>query len=211
MARCAKGCCTTCSAACMTRMRESARSGDATRYHVDPDQASRVETTTATLFDQVAGALETLEGGREAARWAARLHEIGLDIAHAHYHHHGAYVIANVDLPGFVRLEQQRLASLVTLHRRKLDDPFLDELPNAVRASTFKLVVLLRLGTLLNRSRSPSQLPELTLAVGPDSLEVRFPPEWLDDNPLTEADLEQERQWLGARGFELRTKRRERG
>jgi len=181
------------------------------RYHVDPDQALRVETTAAALFDQAAGGWKLSKADRKLLVWAARLHEIGLDIAHSRYHHHGGYLVANSDLPGFVRLEQQRLASLVTLHRRKLDDPFLDGLPNAVRASTFKLVVLLRLGTLLNRSRSPSQLPELTLAVGQDSLEVRFPPEWLDENPLTEADLEQEKQWLGARGFELRTKRRERG
>jgi exopolyphosphatase/guanosine-5'-triphosphate,3'-diphosphate pyrophosphatase len=37
-----------------------------------------------------------------------------------------------------------------------------------------------------------------------DGLELRFPDAWLDDNPLTAADLEQERQWLRARGFELR-------
>jgi exopolyphosphatase/guanosine-5'-triphosphate,3'-diphosphate pyrophosphatase len=175
------------------------------RYHVDLEQALRVETTAAALFDKAAPGWKLSERDRQLVVWAARLHEIGLDIAHARYHHHGGYLIANSDLPGFVRVEQQRLASLVTLHRRKLDDPFLSNLPNAVRVPTFKLVVLLRLATLLNRSRSPSQLPEIALAVGQDSLEVRFPPGWLDGSPLTAADLEQEKQWLGARGFELRT------
>ncbi|MEM7468258.1 MAG: hypothetical protein AAF387_15415, partial [Pseudomonadota bacterium] len=28
-------------------------------------------------------------------RWAARLHEIGLDIAHSSYHRHGAYLLQN--------------------------------------------------------------------------------------------------------------------
>jgi exopolyphosphatase/guanosine-5'-triphosphate,3'-diphosphate pyrophosphatase len=107
-------------------------------------------------------------------------------------------------MPGFVRLEQSLLAALVTLHRRKLDDPFVDELPVEWRIPAFRLIVLLRLAVLLNRTRSPSDLPPIALQAGKDSLELRFPPGWLDMNPLTAADLEQERDWLRARGFDLR-------
>jgi exopolyphosphatase/guanosine-5'-triphosphate,3'-diphosphate pyrophosphatase len=92
----------------------------------------------------------------------------------------------------------------VSLHRRKLDDPFVDELPVEWRAPAFRLIVLLRLAVLLNRTRSPSDLPPMVLQAGKDSLELRFPSGWLDVNPLTAADLEQERDWLSARGFELR-------
>jgi exopolyphosphatase/guanosine-5'-triphosphate,3'-diphosphate pyrophosphatase len=143
--------------------------------------------------------------------WAARLHEVGLDIAHARYHHHGGYLIENSDLPGFVRLEQQLVACLVTLHRRKLDDPYLDELPGSWRAPMLKLVVLLRLATLLHRSRSPSDLPAIALSTGKDSLELKFPQGWLDANPLTAADLTQEIEWLKARGFALALTSRGRG
>ena len=175
------------------------------RYHVDLEQALRVETTAAALFDQVAREWQISDGRyRQLLVWAARLHEVGLDIAHARYHHHGGYLVANSDLPGFVRLEQQLLASLVTFHRRKLDDPFLDELPSMWRAPMLELIVLLRLAALLNRSRSPSDLPPIALAAGKDLLELRFPQGWLDDNPLTAADLGQEKEWLGARGFGLR-------
>jgi len=132
------------------------------------------------------------------------LHEVGLDIAHSRYHHHGGYLLANADLPGFVRLEQRLLAALVTFHRRKLEDPFLDDLPAAWRLPLFKLIVLLRLATLLNRSRSPSDLPPIALTAGRNLLALRFPAGWLDSNPLTTADIEQEQQWLQARGFELR-------
>jgi exopolyphosphatase/guanosine-5'-triphosphate,3'-diphosphate pyrophosphatase len=174
------------------------------RYHVDLDQAARVEATATALLDQVARPWQlTAPRFRQLLVWAARLHEVGLDIAHARYHHHGGYLIENSDLPGFVRLEQQLVASLVTLHRRKLDDPFLEELPSSWRAPLFKLVVLLRLATLLNRSRSPSDLPAIALATGKDSLELKFPQGWLDDNPLTAADVAQETEWLRARGFEL--------
>jgi exopolyphosphatase/guanosine-5'-triphosphate,3'-diphosphate pyrophosphatase len=71
--------------------------------------------------------------------------------------------------------------------------------------------VLLRLATLLNRGRSPSDLPPMGLTPGKDSLEIKFPQNWLDDNPLTSADLEQEEQWLRARGFELTLANRARG
>jgi len=175
------------------------------RYHVDFEQAVRVEATALMLLEHVARGWQLAEQRyRQLLAWAARLHEVGLDIAHARYHHHGGYVVENSDLPGFVRLEQQLVACLVTLHRRKLDDPFLDELPAQWRAPMFKLVVLLRLATLLNRSRSPSDLPPIALVPGKDSLEIGFPQGWLDDNPLTAADLEQEEAWLRARGFSLK-------
>jgi exopolyphosphatase / guanosine-5'-triphosphate,3'-diphosphate pyrophosphatase len=174
------------------------------RYRVDVEQAQRVEATAASLFDAIADEWR-LDGDhyRELLVWAARLHEVGLDIAHARYHHHGGYLLANSDVPGFVRLDQRLLAALVTFHRRKLDDPFLDELPASWRAPMFKLIVLLRLAVLLNRTRSPVDLPRLVLEPGQDVLAVRFPVGWLDANPLTAADLEQEQGWLQARGFEL--------
>jgi len=175
------------------------------RYHVDVEQAERVETTAAALLREVASTWQLSdERYLQLLVWAARLHEVGLDIAHARYHHHGGYLLANSDLPGFARLEQRLLAALVTLHRRKLDDPFVDELPAEWRTPAFRLIVLLRLAVLLNRTRSPSDLPPMALQVGKDSLELRFPSGWLDVNPLTAADLEQERDWLRARGLELR-------
>jgi exopolyphosphatase/guanosine-5'-triphosphate,3'-diphosphate pyrophosphatase len=175
------------------------------RYHVDLDQAQRVEATAIGLLGQVARDWQlTEERYRQLLVWAAQLHEVGLDIAHSRYHHHGGYLLANADVPGFVRLEQRLLSVLVRLHRRKLEDPFLDELPNAWRTPTFRLVVLLRLAALLHRTRSPSDLPAVTLTPGKTLLGLRFPAYWLARNPLTAADLEQEQEWLQARGFELR-------
>jgi exopolyphosphatase/guanosine-5'-triphosphate,3'-diphosphate pyrophosphatase len=179
------------------------------RYHVDVEQAQRVEATAASLFDAVADEWQ-LDGEhfRRLLVWAARLHEVGLDIAHARYHHHGGYLLANSDLPGFVHLDQRLLAALVTFHRRKLEDPFLADLPASWRAPMFKLIVLLRLAVLLNRTRGPVDLPRLVLEPGQDVLAVRFPTGWLDLNPLTAADLEQEQGWLQARGFELQVRAR---
>ena len=63
------------------------------RYHVDLEQAARVEATAAALLEQVARSWQLADQRyRQLLVWAARLHEVGLDIAHARYHHHGGYL-----------------------------------------------------------------------------------------------------------------------
>ena len=101
----------------------------------------------------------------------------------ARYHQHGGYLLANADLPGFVRLEQKLLSALVAFHRRKIEDPFLADLPATWRVPMFKLIVLLRLAVLLNRTRSPVELPHVALSPGNDLLELRFPG-WLAEPTL---------------------------
>jgi exopolyphosphatase/guanosine-5'-triphosphate,3'-diphosphate pyrophosphatase len=174
------------------------------RYHVDTEQAARVEATALDLLAKVGrdwGISD--EPYAHLLVWAARLHEVGLDIAHSRYHQHGGYLLENADLPGFVRLEQQLLATLVRYHRRKLDDFSLDHLQPQWRVPIFRLIVLLRLAVLLNRTRSPEEIPPVGLRARPESLEISFPTPWLAKNPLTEADLQQERDRLRACRFEL--------
>lgn len=174
------------------------------RFHVDVEQAQRVQATALALLDEVASRWGLGdEQCRRLLGWAALVHEVGLDIAHAKYHRHGAYLLANADMPGFDRFEQQFLATLVESHRRKLDDLSLEQFPEHWRAPLVRLIVLMRLAVLLNRARSPLELPALRLEAGADSLEVHIAEDWLAGNPLTAADLEQEQAWLGARGFTL--------
>jgi exopolyphosphatase/guanosine-5'-triphosphate,3'-diphosphate pyrophosphatase len=180
------------------------------RYHVDDDQAERVEKSARALLAEVAKpwALDN-DKYRQLLEWSSRLHEIGLDIAHAKYHMHGAYLLANADMPGFVRIEQQLLATLVGFHRRKLDELSLESLPENWRKPLFKLIVLLRLAVLLHRARSPDELPQLTLNGGANRLSLKLPRTWIANNPLTQADLTQEQAFLEARGFELRIETRD--
>ena len=90
------------------------------RYHVDRAQAERVEDTAVAFLDQVEEAWQLTDPAIELIlRWAARLHEIGLDVAHSGYHRHGAYLLANADMAGFPREEQKLLAIMVGSHRSK--------------------------------------------------------------------------------------------
>ena len=74
------------------------------RYHVDVAQAARVEALALALFDQVAAHItQDAESARRLLIWAARLHEVGITIAHAGYHIHSAYILGNADMPGFLK------------------------------------------------------------------------------------------------------------
>ena len=175
------------------------------RYHVDAAQADRVEATAQAFLRQVRDAWKLEEPLAELIlRWAARLHEAGLDIAHSHYHRHGAYVLQHADMPGFAREEQQLLAAVVGAHRRKLNLEGLEELVPPWHLKAELLIVLLRLAVLLHRGRGPRALPQIDLEARGRSLEIAFPKGWLSEHPLTAADLEQEVEYLRAVGFRLR-------
>ena len=73
---------------------------------------------------------------RQLLAWAARLHEIGMVVSYSGYHKHGAYLVANTDMPGFSRDEQAVLSKLIRTHRRKLAALFRDVPPlNATPAA----------------------------------------------------------------------------
>jgi exopolyphosphatase/pppGpp-phosphohydrolase len=70
------------------------------RYHVDAGQAGRVEATLLGFLAQVRESWELAEPlAEQTLEWAARLHEIGLDVAHSGYRQHGAYLLENADHP----------------------------------------------------------------------------------------------------------------
>jgi exopolyphosphatase / guanosine-5'-triphosphate,3'-diphosphate pyrophosphatase len=175
------------------------------RFHVDTEQAERVERTAIDFLGQVADAWSLAEPlAEDALRWAARLHEIGLDISHSGHHKHAAYLLENADLPGFPREEQRLLACLVGSHRRKVALERTEELVPPWHTRSICLVVLLRLAVLLHRGRSRVPLPAIRLAARGRSLEIRFPRGWLRDHALTMADLAQEVEFLKAVNFRLR-------
>ncbi|QLF93202.1 exopolyphosphatase [Pseudomonas sp. ABC1] len=173
------------------------------RYHVDAEQAARVEGKALEAFDQVADDWKLDEGHRELLAWAARIHEVGLDIAHYQYHKHGAYLIEHSDLPGFSRRDQMMLALLVRGHRRNIPkDKFAEFEDEGTRL--LRLSVLLRFAILFHHIRSDQDMPVVRLKAGEQSLEVRFPEGWLEANPLTQADFQAEADWLQRIDFNLK-------
>jgi len=175
------------------------------RFHVDGAQAERVEATAINFLRQTAREWGLEDPfAEQVLSWAARVHEVGLDVSHSHYHKHGAYLLEHADLPGFPQDEQRILACVVGAHRRKLPRETLQELTPPWHVKAEFLIVLLRLSVLLHRGRSAIALPQITLTAKGHSLEVAFPRAWLDDHPLTAADLEVETEYLKSAGFKLK-------
>jgi exopolyphosphatase/guanosine-5'-triphosphate,3'-diphosphate pyrophosphatase len=176
----------------------------ARRYNVDEAQAQRVADTTCLLLGQCAEQWSLTSAlAEQGLVWAARLHEIGLDISHDGYQRHGAYIAENADMPGFPRAEQRLLAFLIASHRHQIVTRYLQELPRAWREPALRLAILLRLAVLMNRSRNDAEIPPAELSVGARSLALTFDREWLQANPLTVADLEREKRLLAQAGYEL--------
>jgi exopolyphosphatase / guanosine-5'-triphosphate,3'-diphosphate pyrophosphatase len=175
------------------------------RYHVDLEQAERVEATAVAFLSQLKSAWGLDDPLAELSlRWGARLHEIGLDVAHNGYHRHGAYLLENADMPGFAREEQQLIARLVGSHRRKFTLEKLEDLIPPWDKLAIYLIVLLRLAVLLHRGRSGVALPNIELAARGRTLELRFPARWLNEHPLTVADLQLEIEFLRPEDVRLR-------
>jgi exopolyphosphatase/guanosine-5'-triphosphate,3'-diphosphate pyrophosphatase len=163
------------------------------RYHVDIKQARRVERLAARLYMHLTQGDADSDG--ETIRWliwAARLHEIGINIAHSGFHKHGAYILENADIPGFGRRDQARLAALVRASRGGLD-----KLGYAAADPLWPTILCLRLAALFNVSRSDAVMPEMTLReLARGEIVLALPAAWLAANPLTQATLEQElRAW----------------
>lgn len=185
-------------------VRERSLSSLAERSHVDQDQAARVELKALSLLGKTAEAWELTDSKHaDLLRWAARVYEVGLDIAHNQYHKHSAYLVEHADLPGFSRQEQQSLALLVRGHRRSLpSDSRIAEVGDDGIALR-RLCMLLRLAILYHHIRGYQDMPDLHAEASEDRMTLSFPPGWLEQNPLTQADFAQEAGYWAKIGYTL--------
>jgi exopolyphosphatase/guanosine-5'-triphosphate,3'-diphosphate pyrophosphatase len=146
----------------------------AQRFSADAAQAQRVGEVANTLFSQVAAPGEQDERYSQKLAWAARLHEIGTHISHERSHHHGAYILDNVDAPGFSLRELHRMSQLVLGQRgklRKLEEPLQDEL-------FAKQLICLRLAVLLCHARQMPEHQDMKLTFKPGAFRLVTPAGW---------------------------------
>ncbi len=169
------------------------------RYGVDQQHAENVKATATACFIQLKDKWKLdAENDLRLLGWASSLHEIGLAISHSQYHKHGAYLLSNSDLAGFSREVQTQLAFLVRCHRRKLVDEAISQLPEELQGRMYNLAIILRLSVVLNRHRLVDKLTDFRISANDDRIKLTFPDAWLENHPLTEADLESEAEYLKA-------------
>jgi exopolyphosphatase/guanosine-5'-triphosphate,3'-diphosphate pyrophosphatase len=175
------------------------------RFHTDKPHADRIKQTIAYMLPQLSSENNPIGNDTvtQYLNWAADLHEIGRDIAHSGYHKHSAYIIENGDLAGFSRQDQILLAALIRTHRRKFLPSLFASLPSPWNDLAPYLSIILRLAVLLRRNRFDGDLPEFRIAIEKSKIRLTFPKHWLNDSPLTHADLMQEADYLKQGGFKL--------
>ncbi|WP_296749698.1 exopolyphosphatase [Thiobacillus sp.] len=188
-------------------LREATVSRFMQRYEVDRRQASRVSLLALELFQQLRPQ-DPLEDSVAAQFliWAARLHEVGISVAHSSFHKHSAYILANADMPGFSKRDQALLARLVLAHRGKLER--VQSLTRQFQESSeWLLIFCLRIAALLHRARDDAPMPRIGAAVGPRGFQLHVDAEWLAEAPLTAAVLTEEVQQWSNVGIELKVRR----
>lgn len=171
------------------------------RYHVDSQQARRVKLLALSLLADIEQHL-SMEASvaQQYLIWAARLHEIGVSIAHSGYHKHSAYIVENADMPGFSKMEQQVLGLLLRAQRRSLAKL---QLPTLQDDRT-TLILTMRLAVLFHRNRMDIALPDIHLSREKSQFILQIPEAWLDENPLTETELEAETSFWNEIGLALK-------
>lgn len=176
----------------------------AERYHTDQRHAAKLKETLHYMIQQLQDhpCFSDDDSAQQYLEWAAELHEIGFEIAHSQYHKHSAYILENGDMAGFSNQDQLILASLVRSHRKKFSLSRFDDLPNPWKQRAPLMAILFRLATLLHRNRHTAR-PDFQIQVANNGIQLIFPVGWLDQAPLTQADLVLEQQYLQQEQFQL--------
>ncbi|CAH6870032.1 guanosine-5'-triphosphate,3'-diphosphate diphosphatase [Vibrio chagasii] len=159
------------------------------RYQMDVSYGDQVAAAAQALLEQAGG--ETWVSEPQAGvllQTAAKLHEIGLTIDFKKGGEHSAYLLQNLDLPGFTRAQKHYLGELTRRYREQLTS--LPEQHAVSGTSSKRILRILRLAILLTHRRNPELEPEFTLTADDNNLTLTLSKQWLADNPLTAAELE---------------------
>ena len=158
------------------------------RYQIDRAYGEQVATLAHSLLSQCQPDWIAEEQGKVLLETAAKLHEIGLTIDFKKGGTHSAYLLQSLDLPGYTLAQKHLLGEIARRYREQLTS--LPEQHAISGASAKRVLRLLRLAVLLTHRRNPALEPAITLASEADKLVLTVDAQWLDNNPLTAAELE---------------------
>ncbi len=186
-------------------IRERAIKGLLNRYHVDLDQARRVNQTALLLWEKVSHQWDIKSDYlRQMLSWAARCHEIGLCINFSKQQKHGQYLLTNSDINGFSVPQQQILALIVRSFRRKFPLHHFDIIDDEkLKIQLIRLARILRLAVILNHRRRDIEVPKFEVKVEGQTMHLSFKTGYLQRHSLLQADLEQEHVYLMKVGMQL--------
>ena len=132
---------------------------------------------------------------RELLQSACQLHEIGLSVEYKQAPLHAAWLVRNLDLPGFTPAQKKLLATLLLNQTNPVDLSSLHQ-QNAVPPRIAEhLCRLLRLAIIFASRRRDDLVPHITLQAQDEDLTLTLPESWLEHHPLGKELIDQEIQW----------------
>ncbi|EGU36833.1 guanosine pentaphosphate phosphohydrolase [Vibrio ichthyoenteri ATCC 700023] len=158
------------------------------RYQIDQEYGQQVADLAQCLLNQCQENWLTEPQASAMLDTAAKLHEIGLAIDFKKGGEHAAYLLKNLDLPGYTRAQKHLLAEVVRRYREQLTS--LPEQHAISSASAKRILRLLRLSVLLTHRRHQALEPQVELQSEGDKLSLFIDAQWLVNNPLTASELE---------------------
>ncbi|SPY07983.1 Ppx/GppA phosphatase family protein [Oligella urethralis] len=177
------------------------------RYRVDTKQALRVRQLASAFYES---ALTLSKEAQESwphdmhllLKWACDLHEIGLSIAQSSYHRHSAYVLQHADMPGFSKDEQTIMARLNLESQGKLNKSDIKSLAD----EEWQAILCIRLALIFLRKRQAIHMENLVLKIEAKDITLTIGKRWLENHPLTEFSLTNEKALWEACGFNFQIK-----
>lgn len=167
------------------------------QFNIDQAQAHRVADSANLLSAQYQDWQSTdfVEEMCKVLLWAARLHEVGIVINHKGLQKHSAYILQNMDLPGFDREQQRLLTTLVRWHIGNLKPTEFFKFARYSEQDVMALIRLLRLAVILNKSRQATETAKnftLEMHHTLNDWTLNFEAGYLDRNPLIWNELRME-------------------
>ncbi|MDO7083818.1 guanosine-5'-triphosphate,3'-diphosphate pyrophosphatase [Pseudocolwellia sp. AS88] len=176
----------------------------AERFHVDKEHAFRVSNQAQVIFDIFAQQLPLEKDNSFKLLLAScALHEIGLLLEFKNQQEHGAYMIANSDLPGFDQVDKQLLATLIQLQKSNIDLIKLKEQTATSYENACYLLIILRLAIIFCQRRNDNELSAININISNRNISFQLPQRWIKAHPLIIDELTQESLYLGVLGMSL--------
>lgn len=174
----------------------------AVRYQVDDAQAERVLASVERVLEGVGKAWKlNTPDIKLLLTGASGLHEVGMNISSSGIQKHSGYILSNAYMPGFSSDEQRVLALLCRYFRKKISAEDLSDFAQFDHLTVARMIVVIRLGVLLNASRQTHDaLRSVSLKGSTLMLKLQGP---LANSAILAADIERENKHLSVLGYQL--------
>lgn len=163
------------------------------RYQIDAQQGQRVRETCVQIFSQLEKPwnLSSSHGGSILA-WAAVLYELGLCIEYRRAPQHAAYIVENIDMPGFTPDQKHLLSGLLFNQRDEFKPDVMKRQHTVPFDEAMNLARILRFAIILCTRRTEGTIPDFFFTAKDGELTVKLPCGWLGTHYLRASEMLQE-------------------